>query len=60
MSLTKIDQAKQQVFGSHIIVMETISLFAGQGKDLLGPGSEIIHWFHFLYPVVESVSTECY
>jgi hypothetical protein len=41
--LSKFDQAEQQVFSSHVIVVEPLGLLARKRQDLLGTWSKIIH-----------------
>src|SRR6202012_296736 len=43
----KLDEPEQQMLGTHIIVVETVGLFTGQGQHLLGAGSEVVHDFFF-------------
>ena len=38
-----IDQSEQQVFSSHVVVVEALGLLAGKRQDLLGTWSKIIH-----------------
>ena len=38
-----IDQSEQQVFSSHVIVVEPLGLLACKRQDLLGTWSKIIH-----------------
>ncbi len=42
-ALAKLDQAEEQMLGAHVIVIETVRLFAGQGQNLLGAWGKIIH-----------------
>src|SRR6516165_5611353 len=42
-ALSKFDQSEQQVFRSHVIVVEPLGLLARKRQDLLGAWSKIIH-----------------
>ena len=42
-ALSKFDQSEQQVFRSHVIVVEPLGLLARKRQDLLGTRSKIIH-----------------
>lgn len=42
-SLPQLDQAEENVFRAHVVVVEAVGLLAGKGEDLLGAGGEIIH-----------------
>ena len=42
-ALSKFDQSKQQVFSSHVVVVEPLGLLARKRQDLLGTWSKIIH-----------------
>src|SRR6202047_965567 len=42
-ALSKLDQPEQQVFSSHVVVIEPLGLFARKRQDLLGTWSKIIH-----------------
>src|SRR6266576_3262620 len=42
-ALSKFDQAKQQVFSSHAVVVEPFGLLACKRQELLGTWSKIIH-----------------
>ena len=44
-SLSKFDQTEQEVFSSHVIVVEPLGLLASKRKDLLGARSKIIHHY---------------
>ena len=43
-ALSKFDQSEQQVFSSHVIVVEPLGLLARKRQDLLGTWSKIIHY----------------
>ena len=43
-ALSKFDQSEQQVFRSHVIVVEPLGLLARKRQDLLGARSKIIHY----------------
>jgi hypothetical protein len=64
--LAEFDQAKQKVFGAHVIVVETICLFAGECQNLLGTRSEVIHhgmrkgFRRFVFSIkLEGLEMEC-
>jgi hypothetical protein len=42
-ALAEFDEAEEEVFGAHVIVVEAVGLFAGEGQDLLGAWSEVVH-----------------
>ena len=42
-ALAQLDQPEQQVFGSDIVVVEAVCLFAGERKHLLGSGGKVVH-----------------
>src|SRR5271165_6228376 len=42
-ALSKFDQSEQQVFSSHVVVVEPLGLFARKRQDLLGTWSKVIH-----------------
>jgi hypothetical protein len=42
-ALSKFDQAEQEVFSSHVVVVEPLGLLACKHQDLLGTWSKIIH-----------------
>ena len=42
-ALSKFDQSEQQVFRSHVVVVEPLCLLARERHDLLGTWSKIIH-----------------
>jgi len=42
-AFSKFDQSEQQVFRSHVIVVEPLGLLARKRQDLLGARSKIIH-----------------
>jgi len=42
-ALSKLDQAEQKVFRSHVVVVQPLSLPARKRQDLLGTWSKIIH-----------------
>src|ERR1700674_2608246 len=42
-ALSKFDQSEQQVFSSHVVVVEPPGLLACKRQDLLGTRSKIIH-----------------
>src|SRR5438105_1589877 len=44
-ALSKFDQAEQQVFRSHVVVVEPLGLLARKREDLLGTWSKIVHYF---------------
>src|SRR2546423_5168415 len=44
-ALPQLDQAEQQMLGPDVIMIEAIGFFSSESQDLLGPRSEIIHWF---------------
>jgi hypothetical protein len=46
-ALSKFDQSEQQVFSSHVVVLEPLGLLACKRQDLLGTWSKIIH--HCIY-----------
>ena len=43
-ALSKFDQSEQQVFRSHVVVVEPLGLLARKRQDLLGAWSKIIHY----------------
>jgi hypothetical protein len=43
-ALSKFDQSEQQVFSSHVVVVEPLGLLARKRQDLLGSWSKIIHY----------------
>ena len=43
-TLAKVDQSEKQMFGPHVVVMESIRFLPCQGKDLLGTRGEVTHW----------------
>ena len=43
-ALSKFDQAEQQVFSSHIVVVEPLGLLARKRQDLLETWRKIIHY----------------
>jgi len=43
-ALPQFDQAKQNMLGAHVIVMETIRFLACKREHLLGTRSEVVHW----------------
>jgi hypothetical protein len=43
-ALSKFDQAEQEVFSSHVIVVEPLGLLARKRQDLLGAWRKIIHY----------------
>src|SRR5271166_3571984 len=43
-ALSKFDQSEQQVFSSHVVVVEPLGLLARKRQDLLGAWSKIIHY----------------
>ena len=42
---SKLDQSEQQVFRSHVVVVEPLSLLACKRQSLLGTRSKIIHYW---------------
>src|SRR6516165_6034516 len=46
-ALSKFDQSEQQVFRSHVVVVEALGLPARKRQDLLGAWSKIIHYCVF-------------
>ena len=42
-ALAELDQAEKNVLRAHVVVVETVRLFAGKGEDLLGARGEIVH-----------------
>lgn len=44
-TLAELDEAEKKMLGSHIVVVEPISFFAGQSEHLLCPWSEVVHHF---------------
>ena len=42
-ALSKFDQSEQQVFSSHVVVVEPLGLLARKRQDLLATWSKIIH-----------------
>src|ERR1700688_4319948 len=42
-AFSKFDQSEQQVFSSHVVVVEPLSLLARKRQDLLGTRRKIIH-----------------
>jgi hypothetical protein len=44
-ALAQLDQAEQEVFGAHKVLIETGGFFARQGEHLLGSGRKVIHGF---------------
>ena len=47
-ALPKFNQSEQQMFRSHVIVIESVGLFPSQGQNLLRSGSKIIHTLSLL------------
>jgi hypothetical protein len=43
-AFSKFDQAEQEVFSSHVVVVEPLSLLARKRQDLLGAWRKIIHY----------------
>ena len=43
-ALSKFDQAEQEVFSSHVVVVEPLGLLARKRQDLLGTWRKIIHY----------------
>ena len=43
-AFSKFDQSEQQVFSSHVVVVEPLGLLARKRQDLLGTWSKIIHY----------------
>jgi hypothetical protein len=43
-ALSKFDQAEQEVFSSHVVVVEPLGLLARKRQDLLGAWRKIIHY----------------
>ena len=43
-ALSKFDQAEQEVFSSHIVVVEPLGLLARKRQDLLDTWRKIIHY----------------
>jgi hypothetical protein len=43
-ALSKFDQAEQEVFSSHVVVVEPLGLLARKHQDLLSAWSKIIHY----------------
>src|SRR5271166_1279049 len=43
-AFSKFYQSEQQVFSSHVVVVEPLGLFARKRQDLLGAWSKIIHY----------------
>ena len=48
-ALAQLDQAEQEVFGAHVVVVEPVGLLAGEGEDLLSSWREVVH-FSFFFP----------
>ena len=46
-ALAQLDQAEQQMLGADVIVVEPVGFLAGQGQDLLGARSKVIHHLAF-------------
>src|SRR5438445_13267385 len=44
-ALPQLDEPKQQMFGSHKIVVDPIDLFASKRENLLGARGKIVHRF---------------
>src|ERR1700692_2898431 len=44
-ALSKFNQSEQQVFSSHVVVVEPLGLFARKHQDLLGTWSKVIHHY---------------
>src|SRR5579859_1481454 len=44
-ALAQLNQAKQEVFGSDEVVVETVSFLTRQCEDLLGSGRKVVHGF---------------
>jgi hypothetical protein len=42
-ALSEFDQSEQQVFRSHVVVVEPLGLLARKRQELLGTWSKIIH-----------------
>ena len=47
-TLAEFDEAEKKMLGSHVVVVEPISFFAGQSEHLLCPWSEVVHHFFSL------------
>jgi hypothetical protein len=47
-SLTELDQSEENMFGSNVVVIKTVSLLTGQCQDLLGARCEIAHIVDYL------------
>src|SRR5258708_40106106 len=43
-TLSEFDQSEQEVFSSHVVVVEPLGLLARKRQDLLGAWSKIIHY----------------
>ena len=43
-TLSEFDQAEQEVFSSHVVVVEPFGLLARKRQDLLGAWRKIIHY----------------
>ena len=44
-ALSELDQSEQQVFSSHVIVVEPLGLLARKRQDLLSAWRKIIHYY---------------
>ena len=42
-TLSELDQPEKQVFGADIVVIEAVGFLAGEGENLLGAWSEVVH-----------------
>jgi len=43
-ALSKFDQSEQEMFSSHVVVVESLGLLARKREDLLGAWRKIIHY----------------
>jgi hypothetical protein len=42
-TLSELDQPEKQMFGADIVVIEAVGFLAGEGENLLGAWSEVVH-----------------
>jgi hypothetical protein len=49
-ALAEFDQSEQEMLGADVVVVEPVGLLAGECKDLLRAGREVIHHGCLSYP----------
>jgi hypothetical protein len=42
-ALAELNQPEKQMFGADIVVIEAVGFLAGEGENLLGAWSEVVH-----------------